>query len=439
MRIRSPSLLRLNDRPGAYPDSWYAATAPVHPLRERLAGSVTADVCIVGAGYTGLSAALHLSGRGFDVAVLDAHRVGWGASGRNGGQVGSGQRLGQGALESLAGKDAARKLWLIAEEAKSTVRGLIRKHGIACDYQPGVARLGESAASAERIRKAAEMLERDYAYGEIEVLDRVAAAEMVGTDIYRGGLIDWGAGHLHPLNFALGLADAATAAGVRIFENSEVLGIGDDGAAAVRTDHGQVKATAVVLACNGYLGALDAGTTARVMPINNFMIATECLGEARAHSLISRNVAVCDDRFVVNYFRLSRDHRLIYGGGESYSYRYPRDIAGLVRRRMLRVFPGLGGVRVDYAWGGTLAITRNRMPYFARSRRNVYTASGYSGHGIAMATMAGKILAEAVAGEQERFDVMAEIPTPAFPGGSRFRFPLLALAMTWFRIRDRLA
>jgi len=430
-------LLFANDRRGTYPPSWYAATAaPLDPF-PALRGTVRADVCVVGAGYTGLSAALHLRQKGFSVVVLEAHRVGFGASGRNGGQVGSGQRLDQDELERMAGRENARRLWDLAEEAKATVRGLIAAHGIDCDYRPGVALACRTAAEAAAARRYAEKLARDYGYGEIEVLDEAGLRAVIPSAAYRGGGIDWGAGHLHPLNYAIGLARAAVAAGATIHEMSHVHRVGPGPRPFVQTDGGRVDCSHVVLAGNGYLGGLDEAVAARVMPINNFIVATAPLGARRAE-VLTRDIAVADTRFVVNYWRLSADGRLLFGGGESYGYRFPADIAGLVRRRMLQVYPGLADVGIDYAWGGTLAITMTRMPYFARPRPNVYSASGYSGHGVALATLAGRLLSEAVAGEAGRFDLMASLPAPRFPGGVALRWPLLVAAMTWYGLRDRL-
>ena len=273
------------------------------------------------------------------------------------------------------------------------------------------------------------------------MLDDDSLTELVGSTVFRGGLIDWGAGHLHPLKFALGLADAACEIGVQIFEMSEAQAIRHGKSTTVKTvkmAKGSVSANAVVIACNGYLGALDTEIARRVMPINSFMVATEPLDESRAKRLLLRDVAAYDDRFVVNYFRRTPDHRLLFGGGESYGVRFPPDIARKVRKRMLRIFPDLRDVRIEYAWGGTLAITRNRMPHFARVEKGIYSASGYSGHGVAMATMAGKIIAQAINGDLERFDVMSRVPIPVFPGGNRLRSPVLALALIWFAIRDRI-
>jgi len=431
------NLLYANDRPGEYPPSYYAATATNLPGFPSLNGSLRADVCVVGGGYTGLSAALHLAQRGFDVVLVEAQRVGFGASGRNGGQVGSGQRRDQGYLEAMAGKEAARRLWDLAEEAKALVQSLIASHAMPVTFAPGIAHACWHPHELRHARHNAEKLERDYGYRQITSLDKAGLGDLVGSDAFCGGEVDWGAGHLHPLNYALGLAKAAADAGVRIFECSEVTAITKGPKVTVATAQGDVVADHLILACNGYLGRLEPQVAARVMPINNFIIATEPLGD-RAETLIRRNIAVADSKFVVNYFRLSDDRRLLFGGCETYGYRFPADIAAAVRKPMLAIYPQLADARIDYAWGGTLAITMNRMPCFLRVAANILSASGYSGYGVAIATVAGKVLAEAVAGQASRFDLMASLPQPRFPGGPGFRHPMLLLAMTWYSLRDRL-
>jgi gamma-glutamylputrescine oxidase len=427
-------LLTVNDGPGAYPASWYAATAtPLDPF-PPLQGETRADVCVIGGGYTGLSAALHLAEAGLDVVLLEANRVGWGASGRNGGQVGSGQRQDQDWLERRLGLARARALWDMGEDAKALVRELVARHDIACDLAPGIVYAAHKPAHAADYQAYARKLVRDYGYAEAEPLDRGAIAALVGTDAYHGGYLDRGAAHLHPLNYALGLARAAAQAGVRIFEGSRVTAL-DPGP---RTAAGSVRADVVILATNGYLGQLEPGVAARVMPINNFIVATEPLGADRAAGLIRDNRAVADSRFVVNYFRLTPDHRLLFGGGESYGWRFPRDIEAVVRPRMEAVFPQLRGVAVTHAWGGTLAITVNRMPAFQRLAPNLLSAAGFSGHGVALATLAGKAMAEAVRGDPGRFELIADLAQPRFPGGAALRHPLLVLAMSWYALRDRL-
>ncbi|QYK43046.1 MAG: FAD-binding oxidoreductase [Paracoccaceae bacterium] len=430
------NLLHANDRAGEYPPSWYAATAQALPPCPPLRGDSVADVCVIGAGYTGLSAALHLAERGLSVVVLEAQRAGFGASGRNGGQVGSGQRLDQDDLERMAGAADARRLWDMAEEAKALVRDLA--DGMpGTDWRPGVAHACRTPAEVRADHAHAERLARDYGYDRIETLDRAGIRALIGSDTFAGGGIDWGAAHLHPLNFALGLARAAMAAGAVIHERSEVHAIDPGARPVVRTDAGRVTCDHVILAANGYLAGLAPEVEARVMPINNFIVATEPLGD-RAAQVLSKPVAVADSRFVVNYWRLSPDNRLLFGGGESYGWRFPADIAATVRKPMLQIYPQLRDTRIDHAWGGTLAITMTRLPCFRRVAPNVLSASGYSGHGVALATMAGKVLAEAVAGQAGRFDLMAGLPQPRFPGGVAFRWPMLVLAMTWYAMRDRL-
>ena len=430
------NLLHINDKTGEYPPSYYAATATPFAAQPTLQGEVQADVCIIGGGYTGLSAALHLAEQGYSVVLLEAHRLGFGASGRNGGQVGSGQRQDQDWLEAAAGKTAAQQMWSMAEEAKALVKSLISTHDMPVTFHHGVATACWHDADLQSSLRSAEKLERDYGYSGLERLDQQAIGGLIGSKVFKGGVIDRGAGHVHPLNFALGLAKAAQATGARLFERSEVVEIAQGPKPLVRTAQGQVRADQVILACNGYLGGLDAKVAARVMPINNFIVATEPLGAAAAE-ILSQNIAVADTKFVVNYWRLSDDNRLLFGGGESYGYRFP-DILKTVRKPMLAIYPQLADAKIDYAWGGTLAITTNRMPCFTRPAPNILSASGYSGHGVAMATMAGKVLAATVAGQSAQFDLLATLPQRGFPGGAALRWPLLLLAMTWYGLRDRL-
>ncbi|MDK3016079.1 NAD(P)/FAD-dependent oxidoreductase [Pseudodonghicola flavimaris] len=431
------NLLYSNDTPGSYPDSWYAATAPALDPFAALETDTRADVCIVGAGFTGLSAALHLAEAGLDVVLLEANRVGFGASGRNGGQLGSGQRLPQDALEKLTGRTEADKLWQLAEEAKAITKGLIARHGIDCDLRPGVAWSGSSKGDVQHLHDYGRHLQDRYGYRSLELLDREAFHALCPSPDYRGGIVDWDAAHLHPLKYALGLARAAAGAGVRLFERTEVQAIEEGAQVRLKTAGGTVTADHVILACNGYLGGLEKRVASRVMPINNFIIATEPLGADTA-KVLTKDIAVADSRFVVNYFRLSPDGRLLFGGGESYGYRFPASITDKVRKPMLEIYPHLRDVRIDYAWGGTLAITMKRMPYLTRLRPNVLSASGYSGHGVGTATHAGYLIAEAIRGEAAGFDTMAQVPNTPFPGGPGFRTPLLVLAMTWFGLRDRL-
>ena len=431
------NLLHSNDRAGEYPASWYTDTADALPEFAPLAGKVRADVVVVGAGYTGLSAALHLAEAGMDVALIEAQRVGFGASGRNGGQLGSGQRMEQTGLEKLVGKDDAAKLWNLAEDAKDLVKSLIAKHEIDCYLAPGVAHACFSAKEAAHEHAYADHLADRYGYDQIQKLDHGQMQALCPSPAYHGGVLDLGAAHLHPLRYALGLARAAKAAGVRIYERSEVTAIDEAAPTTVHTKRGQISGDHVILACNGYLGGLNGKVASRVMPINNFIAATKPLGDDAAR-ILTQDVAVADTKFVVNYFRLSHDKRLLFGGGESYGYRFPSDIAALVRKPMVEIFPHLRDVQIEYAWGGTLAITIRRMPYLVRLAPNILSASGYSGHGVGTATHAGALMAQAVRGQASGFDTMARVPVTPFPGGPALRTPLLMLAMTWYALRDRL-
>ena len=428
------NMLFFNDRQGQYPESWYAATTAFLPPFAPLQGAVTADVCIVGGGYTGLSAALELARAGRRVVLLEAHRVGFGASGRNGGQLGSGQRVDQQGLERLVGRADAAKYWALGEAAKALVKRLISDHDIECHLKPGVAWTGSSAAEVAELHGYVDFLRERYGYDHVEALDEAACRALCPSPDYKGGMIDRDAAHLHPLRLAVGLARAAAAAGAVIHEGSCVHHVAPG---LVQTADGRVKADHVILAGNGYLGTLDRKVLARVIPINNFVIATEPLGAGGAQ-VLTEDVAVADSRFVVNYFRLSHDRRLLFGGGESYGYRFPKDIAAKVRRPMAEIFPHLKDVRIDYAWGGTLAITMKRLPFLARVAPGVLSASGYSGHGVGTATHAGWLMARAIMGEQEGFETMSALPAPAFPGGGMMRTPLLTLAMSWYALRDRL-
>lgn len=430
------NLLYANDARGAYPQSWYAATATPLALFAPLQGTARADVCVIGGGYTGLSAALHLAQAGRKVILLEAQRVGFGASGRNGGQLGSGQRVEQPALEKMVGKAHARQLWTMGEAAKDLVKNLISAHAIDCDLKPGVAWTASHARDVDDLHRYADHMAAEYAY-EIEAHNAQSFAGICPSPDYCGGVVDMGAAHLHPLKFALGLARACIEAGVQIHEQSRVTAIEPGPEVRVATEAGTVHAAHVILGCNGYLGDLERKTAARVMPINNFIAATAPLGD-EITQVLRRDIAVADARFVVNYFRLSADGRLLFGGGESYGYRFPRDIAATVRKPMTQVFPHLADVPIDYAWGGTLGITMKRMPYLARIAPNILSGAGYSGHGVGTATHAGQLMAHAVMGQSDGFDTMAAIPTHPFPGGVAARKPLLALAMTWYALRDRL-
>jgi len=419
-------------------DSYYASSANPAPAYPALEDTVEADVCVIGAGYTGLSSALHLAERGYRVLVLEAERIAWGASGRNGGHVGVGQRRGQGDLEKMLGLDTAKKLWDMSVEAVQLVEALIDKHKIQCDLKRGIMHLAAKRSHNEHLREEVALLRERYGYGQIRYADESEVRALVGSERYFGAQIDSGSLHLHPLNFALGLANAAAAAGVQFYEHSRVTKYSGGSPCVVETAKGRVRTGNIVLACNGYLGNLEPRMAGKIMPINNFVLATEPLPESLARELIANDYALQDTLFVIDYWKLSGDNRLIFGGGENYTSRFPQDIRGFVRKYMLRVYPQLADTRIDFGWGGTLAITLNRMPHLGRLEPNVYYAQGYSGHGVPTATFAGKLIAEAISGTEERFDILAQIPTRTFPGGTLLRWPGLVAGMLYYSLKDKL-
>lgn len=425
--------------PAAHAPSWYAATAHPSPARPPLTGAVSADVCVVGAGYTGCHAALELAERGYKVVVLEAERVGWGASGRNGGQVCTGFARGQHAIEDQVGPADALKLFALAEEAKAILTERIGRHAIDCDLKWGYLYAAFKPRQLEECRADCTLMRERYGYQQVSVLEKADLAQHIDSDAYVGGLFDAGAGHLHPLNYALGLARAAEAAGATIHEASRVKLVTPGKRVTVETEAGaKVTADFVLLAGNAYLGDLMPTVRRTVMPVATYMTATEVLGENRAASLMPTDIAIGDCNFVLNYFRRSADHRLLFGGGVSYTAAMPESLPAKMRRSMLKIFPQLADAKQDFTWGGNVAITQDRAPHFGRVSDNILFAQGFSGQGVALTAIAGRTMAEAVAGQAERFDLFARIPHAAFPGGKYLRAPTLALAMTWFRLRDLL-
>jgi len=418
--------------------SWYAASANQQLEFPPLQGEASADVCIIGGGYTGLSSAIHLRKRGYSVILLEANKLGWGASGRNGGHVGTGQRADQDTLEDIVGLEQAKALWQLGLEAVDTVCDLIDEHSIECELKTGNLHVASKAREQQGLIEEAEHLQRVYGYDQIRYVAPDELQEMTSGQGFHGGVLDTGARHLHPLNYALGLARAAADLGAQLHEGSRVLSYSEGQQVEVKTDQGIVKADYLILGCNGYLEKLEPRTAGRIMPINNYMLATEPLSDELCRRLIRDDTSMSDSLFVIDYWKLSADNRMLFGGGESYTRKFPKDIGNFVRKYMLRIYPELENTRIEYGWGGTLAITLNRMPDFGRLSSKVFYAHGYSGHGVPIATLAGKLLAEAVSGSAERFDVMASVPSKTFPGGTLLRFPGLVAGMLFYSLRDRL-
>jgi gamma-glutamylputrescine oxidase len=418
--------------------TWYAATANPAPERPPLDAEIEADVCVIGAGFSGLSAALYLAERGYGVVALEAARVGWGASGRNGGQIVNGYSRDLDAIERTYGRDSADALGRMAFEGARIIRERIERYGIDCQLKDG----GFFAAfNAKQMRELAHLkgVWESHGHGALELYEgRERLHEIVVTDRYAGGLLDRTGGHLHPLNLALGEAAALESLGGRIFEQSAVLRIEQGAPSRVHTARGVVRARFIVVAGNAYLGNLVPELAAKSMPCGTQVIATEPLGEARARELIPSGYCVEDHNFILDYYRITHDTRLLYGGGVSYGGGSPASIEAFVRRKMLKTFPSLEAVRVDFAWTGNFLLTLSRIPQLGRIGENIYYLQGYSGHGVTTTHLAGRLIAEALSGEAERFDVFARLPHYRFPGGRVLRVPLTAMGAWWYSLRDLL-
>ncbi|HEX3215440.1 MAG TPA: FAD-binding oxidoreductase [Aestuariivirgaceae bacterium] len=417
--------------------SYYRATATPYPALSPLAGEARADVAVIGAGLTGLSAALELTARGYSVVVVERGRLGDGGSGRNGGQICTGFAPGMSKLERVLGRRDAEICFAVAEEGKALIRQHIAAHKIGCDLAEGQIVCAPKPGHLDALARERDELE-SYGYHQTSLLDAAELHARVGTPLYHGGLLDRGGGHFHPLNYVIGLGRALLQAGGRIHEHSPVLSIEPGSRCVLRTAQGVLSADAVVVACNAYVGRLLPAIAPRIMPVASYVIATAPLAEALASSLIRDGEAVADANFVVDYFRLTRDRRMLFGGRCSYSGIDPSDLAANMRPRLARVFPQLSQVAIDYAWGGHIAITYNRLPDAGRIGKSLYYAQGYSGQGVVLSGIFGKMMAEAIAGETSRFDIFGRIPHAPFPGGPLAR-PALTLGMLYYRIRDLLA
>ena len=419
--------------------SYYWAALPDMAARPALTGDASCEVGVVGGGIAGISAALHLAQRGYRVTVLEAERVGWGASGRSGAQALFGVAAGQDKLIRLLGAADARRIWDMSVESLALMRELIAAHAIDCDFVPGQMHVAIKPRQWNELQHWHDELHRDYGYTSVSLTSAAQTRALVDSARYIGGLHDSNSAHLQPLKYLRGLAAAAERAGCTIHEHARVLRHSRrEGGPVLHTAQGALACKHVVYAGNAWLGATAPALSRRIMPVGTYIVATEPLGEARARLLLSQNTAVTDINWVLDYFRRSADHRLLFGGRVSYSGLDPFNTAHATRARMLKVFPQLEDVRIEHAWGGYVDITLNRAPDFGRLEPDVYYLQGFSGHGIALAGLAGKVVAEAIAGSAERFDVFTRIPHRQFPGGTLLRRPALVLAMLYYRLKDLL-
>ena len=417
--------------------SYYAATANPSPERPLLVGDTVCDVCVVGAGFTGISAALHLVEQGLQVVVLEAARVGFGASGRNGGQIVNSYSRDMDVIEAKYGSETARALGDMAFEGNRIIRERIAQYAIACDLKDGNLFAACNARQMQGLIEHKALWER-YGHHELELLEGRALQREVNSERYVGALVDHSGGHLHPLNLVLGEAAAFEALGGVIHEQTPVLEVRHGEPVVLRTPQGRVTAQRVVMAGNAYLQGVLPELENRSMPCGTQIITTEPLPAAQRRELIPNDMAVEDCNYLLDYYRFTADDRLLYGGGVNYGGQDPTDIAAVIRPKLLRTFPSLAEVGIDYAWSGNFLMTLNRLPQFGRLNGNVYYAQGYSGHGVTCSHLAGRLIAEVMRGEGERFDAFAGLPHLPFPGGRLLRVPLSALGAWYYSLRDRL-
>lgn len=427
---------------GVIENSYYEASVKRPHSSEPLTEAVSVDVCVVGGGYAGLSAALELRLRGYSVVLLEAQRIGWGASGRNGGQVivGFGED-GEEAIESQFSRDDARRAWDVSVEGLRLLRERIERFQIDCDYRSGYLNVAVRPSKVHALQKYAEHLHKFYDY-PMQWIGSHEIGDWVRSERFCAGAYDANSGHLHPLKYCLGLAEAARQSGVSVHENSPVYVIQRGNKPIVRTGQGEVHCDFVVLAGNVYLGEygddIAPELMSRIMPVGTYMIATEPMAKDRADSLMPHRPAVSDNNFILDYFRLSADHRLLFGAGDSYSGATPPNLVARIRRRMLDAFPQLEDLEITHAWGGFVDMTMNMAPHFGRLSSNIYYLQGFSGHGLAFSGMAGRLTAEVIAGQAERFDLFTRIKHYPFPGGALMRRPALILGALYYRLRDML-
>lgn len=419
-----------------YPHSYYAASANPAPERPELNGEVETDVCIVGAGYTGLSTAIALLENGFKVVIVEAAKVGFGASGRNGGQIVNSYSRDIDVIERTVGPQQAKLLGDMAFEGGRIIRERIAKYNIQCDLKDGGVFAANTPKHMKHLEAQKKLWER-YGHTQLELMDAQRIREVVNTDLYVGGMLDMSGGHIHPLNLALGEAAAVESLGGVIHEQSPATRIERGANPVVHTPKGRVKAKFVVVAGNAYLGNLLPELSAKSMPCGTQVITTEPLSDELAQSLLPQDYCVEDCNYLLDYYRLSGDKRLIFGGGVVYGARDPSNIEAIIRPKMLKTFPQLKNVKIDYAWTGNFLLTLSRLPQVGRLGDNIYYSQGCSGHGVTYTHLAGKVLGEALRGQAERFDAFAGLPHYPFPGGQLFRVPFTAIGAWYYSLRDK--
>ena len=420
--------------------SFYRSSVEDLNSQDQLTSDIDVDICVIGGGLTGISSAINLSKKGYSVILCEARKIGWGASGRNGGQLGIGMRKDQFTIEKKLGLRHAKELWSLGLEAVEDVKNLIKENEIDCHLVNGVMSTACFEKDIDEYKFEIEHMAKNYDFEGYQFFNKEKIREEINSKMYLAGLLNSGSYHLNPLKLTLGLAKVAQKNNVKIFENTPIEKIREEGdRVQVMSKKGLIRANQVVVACNGYLDSILGSKKNKFMPINNYVVATEPLGEKRARELIKNNYAVCDTRFIIDYYRFSEDWRMIFGGGETFTSNFVKNATSFVSKRMIKVFPQLQNVKIDYSWGGTLAITVNRLPHFGTLMNNkVSYAFGYSGHGLALSVLAGKLIAENIHGDHERFKFFSGINHMSIPFGSIFRRPIYSSAILYYKIRDYL-
>jgi len=418
-------------------DSWYAASARKESDFPRLDGDIDADIAIVGGGFSGVNTALELAERGYDVVLLEANRLAWGASGRNGGQIIGGVGHNASQFRKVIGDDGVDAIYQMGIECVEIIRERVARYAIDCDIRWGYCDVALKPKHMRWFEESLQSQEKNGYPHELVLLDQREVKRFVGSDAYVGGMYNAsGGGHLHPMNLCLGEAQAAAQQGARFFEQSRVEDIVPGARVTLRTDGGSVRARQVVLCGNAYMENLAPQLATRVLPASSCMIATETLDADLAASVLPQDVAVCDPRTALDYFRLTADKRLLFGGLSNYTGLVPKNYQEVMYRKMLGIFPQLEGTRIEYAWDGQMGIGLNRMPQLGTIAENIYYIQAYSGHGVAPTHIMARVIAEAIAGKPRRLQMMSKIRHWPFPGGRYLRRPGMALGMLYFKALD---